>query len=91
MAAEDLARAHEHHHGADDAQRAVAESVISEVGGERVQTLSATADADGENLLLALFGVVTLHHADAAERFGEASYDFGGDFRTGAKNRGEWF
>ena len=43
--------------------------------------------AAAENFLFALFGVIALHHAHAAERFGQPPGDFRGDFRPRAENR----
>ena len=64
-------------------------------GGERFQNVVEQAlDAAGENRLFALFGVIALHDAHAAERFGEAAGDFGVDFRARAEegaNRLEGF
>ena len=57
-------------------------------GGERHEglrgegaddVLEQALDAAGEDVGLALFGVVALDDADAAERFGEAAGDFGVD------------
>ena len=55
---------------------------------ERFQdVVEQSLHAGGKDFFFALLGVVALHDANASERFGQPSGDFGGDFRARAENR----
>ena len=84
------ARAEIHDQGADDAHEAGGREAHDRGRGERFQHVFEQAlRARGENFFLAVFRVVALDHANAAQRFGEPAGDFGIDFRTFAKNRAD--
>ncbi len=89
-AGENLPRAEIHDQGADDAHQAGGREAHDRGRGEGLQhVFEQTLRAGGENFFLALFGVIALDHANAAQRFGEPAGDFGIDFRTFAKNRAD--
>ena len=64
------------------------ERLITRRGGERLQhVVQQPLHAAGEYLFFALFGVIALHHAHAAQRFGQPPGDLRGDFGARAENR----
>src|ERR1700679_2325130 len=84
----DLVSAEVHDEGADDSE--------NHGGGERHERLRGDGaddvveealDAGGEDVGFAVFGVVALDVSDSAERFGEASGDFGVDPGALAEDR----
>ena len=80
LSGQDLARAHEHDDGPDDAHQHGRGEAHERGGGEGAEdVLQQALDAGGEDLVLARLGVVALDHAHAAQRFGEASGDLGVD------------
>ncbi len=87
LAGENLARAHEHHDRADDAHQRRRRKAHHRGRGERLEDVVQQAlDAGAEDLVLARLGVVALHHAHAAERFGQAAGDFGVDLAALAED-----
>ena len=65
----------------------VEESVMQRLRGEGADDVVEQAlDAAGKDAGLALFGVVALDDAHAAERFGEAAGDFGVDLAALAED-----
>ena len=69
-----------HDEGADDAEDGVEASAIRDCAVRELMTLSRRRlDPGGEDVGLALLGVVALDDADAAEGFGEAAGDLGVD------------
>ncbi len=84
----DLARAHEHDHGAHDAHQHRRREAHQGRGGQTLENvIEQPLHAFAEDLFFARFGMVTLHDAHAAERFGETAGDFGVDFASLAENR----
>ena len=76
------------HERADDAEQGRARKAHQGGGCERFQdVVEQTLNASAENGFFALFGVIALHDAHAAERFGEPAGNFGGDFWARAENR----
>ena len=66
----------------------VAERLISEVAVSVFSTLSSKPlHAAAEDFFLALLRVVSLHHANASQRFGEPARHFRVDLRSRAVNR----
>ena len=66
-----LTSAHIHGGGADYAEEHAGGKTHQRCSRERAHdVVEQPAHAHGKGLLLAFFGVVSLHHADAAERFG---------------------
>ena len=87
-ARKNLVRAELHDDCAYDAHQTRGGKTHQRSGRERLQNIVQQAlHAAGEDPLLTLFGVVTLHHANAAERLGKASRDFRVNFRPCAENR----
>ena len=87
-AGEDLARADEHHHRADDAHQHGGRKAHERHGGERLQHVVEQAlDAAGEDGGLALLGVIALDDAHAAQRFRQAAGDLGVDLAALAEDR----
>ena len=73
-------RSHVHDERADDAEDDGGGEGHKGLRGERVDdVLEKAIDAAGKDFGLAVFGVVALDDANAAERFGEAAGDFGVD------------
>ena len=73
-------RAHVHDDHADDAEDDGGRERHEGLRGERADdVLEEAVDTAGEDRGFAVFGVVALDDADAAERFGEAAGDFGVD------------
>ena len=84
---EDLARADEHDYRADDAHEHGGREAHEGHGGERgFDVRQQPFDASGEDFRFALFGVITLDDADAAQGFGQAAGDFGVDFAALAED-----
>ena len=84
--------AHVHYDGADDAHQHGGGEAEQRSGGEGAEdVLQEPLDADGEDLMLAGFGVVSLDDADSAEGFGEASGDLGVDFAALAEDGADGF
>lgn len=89
-AGEDLAAAHVHDEGADDAEQDGGGEAEEGDAGEGLHDVVEDAlGAGGKDLFFAVFGVVALDDADAAEGFGEAAGDFGGDFAAFAEDGAE--
>ena len=69
-----------HDQRADDAEDHGGGERHERLRGERADdVLEQAVDAGGKDVGLALFGVIALDDADAAERFGEAAGDLGVD------------
>ncbi len=80
LAGDDLVGAEVHDERADDAEDGGGGERHEGLRGERGDdVLEEAVGAGGEDVGLALFGVIALDDADAAERFGEAAGDFGVD------------
>ncbi len=70
----------------------VEERVIERLRGDGADDVVEQAlDADGKDARLAVFGVVALDDADAAERFGESAGDLGVDFGALAEDGSDGF
>ena len=79
-----------HDDGADNTHQPGGGKTHQRSGRKGLQHIvEQTLHASGEDALLTLFGVITLHHANAAKRFGEASGDFRVDFRPCAEYRAD--
>ena len=80
LAGENLARSHEHDDRADDAHQSRGRQAHDRGRGQRAKDILQQAlDSRAEHLVLALLGVIALHHAHAAERFRQAAGDLGVD------------
>ena len=86
-AADDGVSAEFVHQRADDAHHRHARQTHQRGRRDRLQdVVEQPLHSGGEDRFLAIFRVISLHHANAAERFRQAAGDFGGDFRTRSKN-----
>ena len=86
-AAQNFVAAQLQHESADDSEKGRAGKAHQGGGRERFQNVvEQTLDACAENPLFAFLGVIALHDAHAAERFGEPAGHFGGDFGPRAED-----
>ena len=87
LAGQDLPRSHEHDDGADDAHQRRRRQAHDRGRGQRLEhILQQALDPEAEDLVLAVLGVVALHHAHTAQRFGQAAGDLGIDLGAFAKD-----
>ena len=85
-----LARADVHDYGADHAQQQTGRKAHHRSRGQSSQHIfEQTLHSVCENLLFAIFGVITLDHANAAERLREPARDLGIDLAALAKDRAD--
>src|ERR1700720_2931014 len=72
---------------ADDAEQDAGGKPHQRGGSQRAHyVIEQAANFTGKNPFFALFGVIALDHANAAEGFGEAACDFGVDLATFPEN-----
>ncbi len=90
-AREDLAGSDVPDNGADDSHHHRGRQAHERGRGEGLQNIVEQAlDAAGKHLGFARFGMIALHDAHAAERFGEASGDLGVDLAALPENRADF-
>ena len=86
--AQNFVRTELHDNGADDAHQPCGGKTHQRSGCKGFQNIiEQPLNPACEHALFTLLGVVTLHHANAAERFGKAARNFGVDLRPRAENR----
>ena len=87
-AGQNMPRSQEHNRRADDTHQAGGGKAHQRRRGESLQNvIEQPLDSARENFFLARFRVVTLHHANAAQRFREPAGNFCIDLRPRAKDR----